>query len=306
MVRWCNELTVSDKNRIQVAGHAVELAGGGGAIGSCSCSGRRSRGHPIPCSCTARPCTQGGGETKVQRETSNNPAGKWRENFNEIHTHQHVSLFSLDDTTLAQNHHHPPPLLLLFAPLIFSQRPRVIEQSEARKWRATPFSCFIDHRVIFSPSSSVQIRISDEWREIEEKRTRWHASTLFLHVTLFSLFVPLTFSPTVLIKWSGDQRCRKIRRNHTPWFARRSSSPTRNPRTPFCYSLLLWPDFSVRRGERTSHRVVWSMSGDARNFWKLILPRGDVLLSRQKGDWQILGSRTVVEIFFQFFATKGG
>lgn len=63
------ELTVSDKNRIQVAGHAVELAGGGGAIGSCSCSGRRSRGHPIPCSCTARPCTQGGGETKVQRET---------------------------------------------------------------------------------------------------------------------------------------------------------------------------------------------------------------------------------------------
>lgn len=47
----------------------MELAGGGGAIGSCSCSGRRSRGHPIPCSCTARPCTQGGGETKVQRET---------------------------------------------------------------------------------------------------------------------------------------------------------------------------------------------------------------------------------------------
>lgn len=68
MVRRCNELTVSDKNRIQVAGHAVELAWGGGAIGSCSCSSRRSRGDPIPCSCTARPCTQGGGETKVQRD----------------------------------------------------------------------------------------------------------------------------------------------------------------------------------------------------------------------------------------------
>lgn len=61
-------LTISDKNRIQVAGHAVELARSGGAIGGYSCSGRRGRGDPIPCSCTARPCTQGGGETEVRIE----------------------------------------------------------------------------------------------------------------------------------------------------------------------------------------------------------------------------------------------
>lgn len=61
-------LTISDKNRIQVAGHAVELARSGGAIGGYSCSGRRGRGDPIACSCTARPCTQGGGETEVGTE----------------------------------------------------------------------------------------------------------------------------------------------------------------------------------------------------------------------------------------------
>lgn len=46
----------------------MELARSGGAIGSYSCSGRRGRGDPIACSCTARPCTQGGGETEVRIE----------------------------------------------------------------------------------------------------------------------------------------------------------------------------------------------------------------------------------------------
>lgn len=57
----------------------MELARSGGAIGSHSCSGRRGRGDPIACSCTARPCTQSGGETEVRIELRILPHARHRD-----------------------------------------------------------------------------------------------------------------------------------------------------------------------------------------------------------------------------------
>lgn len=67
---WTNKGINVEKRRIQVAGDAVELAECGGAIGSRGCGGRRGRGRTISRGCSARPYTEGGGETKVQTRPS--------------------------------------------------------------------------------------------------------------------------------------------------------------------------------------------------------------------------------------------